>query len=65
MESLLSGVPQRLGLGLILFIIYIYINDLFLFLNEIDICNFSGDTTPFVCHKNLAELKETVTGGVL
>ena len=63
MESLLSGVPQRLGLGLILFIIYIYINDLFS--NEIDICNFSGDTTPFVCHKNLAELKETVTGSVL
>ena len=25
---------------------------------EIDICNFAGDTTPFVCHKNLAEILE-------
>ena len=31
---------------------------LFLFLSEIDVCNFANDTTPFVCHKNLAELLE-------
>ena len=31
---------------------------LFLFLSEIDVCNFADDTTPFVCHKNLAELLE-------
>ena len=32
----------------------IYLNNLFLFLNEIDICNFANDTTPFVCRKKLA-----------
>ena len=37
---------------------YIYLNILFLFLNEIDVCNFAYDTTPFVCHKNLTELLE-------
>ena len=36
----------------------IYSNNLFLFLNEIDACNFADDTTPFVCHKNHAVLLE-------
>ena len=31
------------------------LNDLFLFLNKIDVCNFVADTTPFVWHKNVAE----------
>ena len=43
-------------LGAILF--NIYLNDLFLFLNEIDVSNFANDATPFVCHKNLTELLE-------
>ena len=30
----------------------------FLFLNEVDVCNFVNDTTPSVCYKNLAELLE-------
>ena len=41
-------------LGLIL--LNIYLNDLFLLLNEIDLCNFADDTTLFAYHKNLAEL---------
>ena len=36
----------------------IYLNDLFLFLNKIDVCNFANDNTPFVWNKNLAELLE-------
>ena len=34
------------------------INDLFLFLNKIDVYNFGDDTTPFVCRKLLAEILE-------
>ena len=34
----------------------IYLNDLSLFLKEIDLCNFADDTTPFASHKSLAEL---------
>ena len=35
-----------------------YLNKLFLFLNEIDISNFADDTTASVYQKNLAELLE-------
>ena len=45
-------------LGPVLF--NIYLNDLFLFLNKIDICNFANYTTPFVCHENLAKLLENL-----
>ena len=34
------------------------LNDSFSFLNEIDVCNYAHDSTPFACHKNLAELLE-------
>ena len=43
-------------LGSILF--NMYLNDLFSFLNEIDVSNFANDTTHFVCHKKLKELLE-------
>ena len=36
----------------------IYLNDLFLFLNEIGACNFGNNTTPSMCDKNLADLLE-------
>ena len=36
------------------------LNDLLLVTNKIDVFNFANDTTPFVCHKNLAELLETL-----
>ena len=39
MERILCGVPQGSGSGPIFF--NIYLNDLFLFSNEIDICNFA------------------------
>ena len=55
-KEVLCGVPQESVLGSILFIKYL--KTFFLFLNDIDVCNFADDTTSFVYHKNLAELLE-------
>ena len=41
-----------------IFFLNIYLNDLFSFLNKVDVCNFANDNTPFVSNKNLAELLE-------
>ena len=57
-RELLYGVPHGSVLGLILS--NIYLNYLFLFLNEIDAYNFDNNTTPSMCHKNLAELLENL-----
>ena len=48
--QLLQGVPQGSVLGPM--VLNIYIN-IFFTLNEIDICNFADDTTPYVCDSNL------------
>ena len=53
MRELLYGVLHRSVFRPNFF--KIYLNYLFLFLNEIDICNFDNNTTPSVCHKNLIE----------
>ena len=52
----LCGVAYGSVLWLILF--NIYLNYLFLFLNEVDICNVDNNTSPSMYHKNLAELFE-------
>ena len=38
----------------------IYINDIFFALKGVDICNFSDDTTPYVCDPNLKTVLETL-----
>ena len=45
------GIPQGSILGPILF--NIFINDLFLFMTETDICNFADDNTLYACDSSL------------
>ena len=53
-QILLSGVPQGSILGPILF--NIFVNDLFLFINEVELANFADDNTIYSTKKNVEEL---------
>ena len=58
--DLISVAPQGSVRGALLF--NIYLNDIFFFLQDTIICNFSDDTTPFVCDETLESVLDKLEG---
>ena len=56
-HDIITGVPQGSILGLLF---NIFLSDLFLFLNEVDIANYADDNTPYVCEQDSRTVTENL-----
>ena len=55
------GIPQGSILGPLLF--NIFVNDIFMTIEQLDICNFADDNTLYSCGERLKEIKENLVSG--
>ena len=58
-NEVLRGIPQGSVLGPLLF--NIFINDIFVFIEKSEICNFADDNTLYSCDRNLLRIKDNLT----
>ena len=57
-QDIISGIPQGSILGPLLF--NIYINDIFLFINENSLANYADDNTPYTMNKDIDDVLNTL-----
>ena len=57
-SNIRCGIPQGSILGPLLF--NIFISDIFMIIEQSDICNFADDNTLYLCGKSLTDIKENL-----